>query len=182
MILTIILILLNINLQAKSENELGLSFNTLSGSGLNYNREITPKINLELSAFYFYLGENPPQEYDTFLNFGIELQYNLYKNSSNRVYLLLGGSIWQINEYYIIQIPVVNGSPREKQINIESNLNNYGFGVGHEIRLLKSFSFSYSLNYQFQNNKENTYNGFPSISNSNKYSGLGFGISFRYRF
>lgn len=170
-------------IQAKSDNELGLSFNTLSGSGLNFNTKINKSINLELTAFYFYLGENPPREYDTFLNFGSELQFNFHKNSDYRIYALLGGSYWNINEHYVEIVPVVNGSPREVDRKISHTLFNYGLGVGSEIYLLKDFSISISLSYQFQNSENSNFNSvFDRNPKGDSFNGLGYGISFRYRF
>lgn len=179
----ILLIFCFLNLQAKSDNELGLSFNTLSGSGLNFNTRINNSFNLELTAFYFYLGENPPRDYDTFLNFGSELQFNFHKDSDYRFYTFLGTSYWNINEYFVEIVPVVNGSPREVDRKIRHTLFNYGLGVGSEIYILRDFSISLSISYQIQNSENSNFNSvFDRNPSGDSFKGLGYGISFRYRF
>lgn len=171
------------NLQAKSENELGLNFNTLSGMGINYNTEINRNFNLELSSFYFYLGENPPKFYDTYFNFGSELQYNFIQNSNIRTYSLIGFSYWNINQHYAVKVPVVNGSPVEENIVKKNNIFNYGIGLGNEFFFSENFSLSVSLSYQFQNNNKSKLDNFLNRNpNGKNHQGLGYGISFRYRF
>lgn len=183
MILIFIYLLSILNLQAKSENELGLSFSSLSGAGINYNRELNSKFNLELNSFYFYLGNNPPKVYDTYFNIGGEFQYNIFKNSYNRFYSFIGLSYWNINQNYVIQIPVVNGSPKEESKIKSHSILNYGFGVGNEFRVLNDFSLSFSILYQFQNLKNSSLNNFLDRNpKKDFYQGFGFGVSFRYKF
>lgn len=171
------------NLQAKPSNELGLSFSTLSGAGINWNHSLNSNVNLEFSGFYFYYGEKPPKVFDTYLNFGGEFQYNFLNNRKNRFYAFVGSSYWDINRYNVIEIPSVNGSPSQKDIKINHFQFNYGFGLGDEFKIIDQFYLAVSLSYQFQNSDKSTLNSLIDRNpKGEKFNGIGFGCSFRYKF
>lgn len=179
----ILLILFNINIQAKSNNQLGLSFSTVSGTGINFNHNLNSKLNLELTSFYMYLGDKPPKEYETYFNIGGEIQYNIYKNNGNRTYIALASSYWDINQHYIKEIPSVNGSPKDKDTVNSYVINNYGLGFGNEFELDEHITFSISLLYQFQKSPlTNLSEIIDRNPKSKSFSGIGFGVSLRYRF
>lgn len=184
MITALIILLLNFT-HSKDNNQLGVGFSNVSGAGASYNYKINSKLHFDLNSFYFYIGENPPMEYDTYFTFGGELQYNLFKYSEkdNRVYFLIGSSIWNINQHYLKDIPSVNGSVDFQKVKDNFRISNFGFGLGNELIIKESYSLNFSLLYQFQNSDVSKLNNLIDRSPNSKYfNGLGFGLSIRYRF
>jgi len=99
------------------------------------------------------------------------------------LYLTLASSYWDVNQHYVKEIPSVNGSPNEKDTVNNFNIVNYGLGIGNEFEINREFSFSISLLYQFQSSQISNLSEFIDRKpKSNSFSGIGFGLSFRYRF
>ncbi len=180
----VILLFISSFSHSKDNNQLGVGFSNLSGAGASYNYKFNSLIHIELNSFYFYLGDKPPLVYDTYFNFGGEIQLNLlrYSEFDNRLYFLIGTSYWNVNKHYSKDITSINGSPDQENVVDNYKLFNYGVGVGNQFIFKENYSLNFSILYQLQNSDVSPLNNLIDRNpKSNSFNGLGFGISLKYR-
>lgn len=164
------------------KHQLGLSLNTIVGSGLEYQVELTKDFALSTRAFIYYQGEDPPDVKDQSINFGFDLQYNFLNERRKRLYSFIGASYWQMESRNIREVTVgeINETQRVKNFDY---LRNLGLGVGYEYKLSPSIAFDIKLGFHYQSGGEISFAELIDRTHGeNQFFGLGGGISLRYIF
>ncbi len=162
-------------INSQNYNYFGLSASSISGTGLSYGRIFGSDYLLKICGMYYNNREKKTSETDPSLSdfnttkwwdSGAELQRIIYsKENENAVmhfYGLIGGSYW----YEKKERPF---SP-EKNRTVKYYSAGAGFGV--RIKISDRFAINGDIGYQYSG----------SISNSEKYTGLGGGVGVNFLF
>ncbi len=164
------------------KHQFGLGFSTISGSGLTYQLDIDKLNTLRLNFFAYYQGEEPPDKIKLYSNIGLEYQFNLYNNRTERAYLFAGGSYWLIEkrDYEWGYIKDIKTKIADNEL---YRLFNTGFGAGYEVKFWGRAAFSISLGLQYQISEKSSLDKlFDRNPTGESFFGLGGGIGLRYTF
>lgn len=138
----------NLNLIAK-EQQVGVNFSSISGSGLSYHTQINKDIEITATGFLYYTGDGVSKDIDKAYLFGSELQYNLSESKDNRLFLFLGSSFWYLEKEMPRSIKI-----NDKLINYTvldiNRIWNLGLGIGYEIPIMDIAKFNLGIGLQYQ--------------------------------
>lgn len=167
------------------ENKVGLTYSMLSGYGLTYLRSFDNNFSIKTQLYLWGITEANGTEYrDNSLDLaiGAELQYNLAKFQSNRLYALAGFYF----DYEYSLYDYLKGSQSNRLVKTAFDITrhfNVGLGVGFEVYLLNNISVAFDGGYYGQV-KSNNYADFLTATTNTKAIGFGLagGISLYYNF
>lgn len=167
------------------DNKIGFTYSMMTGYGLTYYRQLNETIGLK-SQFFAYgrIEDNPTESYNfdrMHLTLGTELQFNLKKFESSRLYLLTGGFYRYLSEsdgYW--------SGPDYIDVTKDTRDINLGLGFGFEFMLDYNFSIAIDGGYHFNFGKVDSYDrrnnvSMPITSYPKEFS-YAFGISLFYNF
>lgn len=173
-------------------NKIGFTYSMMTGYGLSYQRQLTDKIGLKSQFFAYGSIEDNPNSGNNFndvqVTIGTELQYDLKKFESSRLYLLAGGFYrYMLEDYYYYDDMNTNNNFQTTKNDI-----NVGLGFGFEFMLDYNFSASIDGGYHFNYRTLDTYDSFydnvtqrstiiPITTNPMNF-GFAFGVSLFYNF
>ncbi len=164
------------------KHQFGLGYSSISGAGLTYQLDIDKLNTLRLNFFAYYLGDEPPDKVKLYSNIGLEYQYNLYNNRSERAYIFSGMSYWLI-EKRDYELGYVNDILTKLADNELYRLYNFGLGIGYEVKFWERAAFSISLGLQYQmSEKSNLDKLFDRNPTGESFFGIGGGLGLRYTF
>jgi hypothetical protein len=164
------------------DNKIGFTYSMMTGYGLTYYRQINELVGLK-SQFFAYgrIEDNPSESYDfdrIHLTLGSEIQFNLKKFDSSRLYLLTGGFYRYLSESDW-GWDGVNFNKDTRDINL-------GLGFGFEFMLDYNFSIAIDGGYHFNFSKVDSYdrrnNIMLPITTYPKEFSYAFGVSLYYNF
>ena len=166
------------------DNKIGFTYSMMTGYGLSYQRQFTETIGLK-SQFFAYgsVNDDPNTENtfdDIYISIGSELQFNLKKYESTRLYLLAGGFYrYLVEDDYMYFGNQNYGQDKRKDINV-------GLGFGLEFMMDYNFSISLDGGFHFNYGILDSYtmqNGIyvPVKTNPMEF-GFAFGLSLFYNF
>ncbi len=172
----------NANTDYQPRNSIGVKFSNISGYGLSFSKRLFDNYNVKFCGIVFYdeyvkgfkdslLEDSKNINYD----YGIELQRDVFKSESTRVYALGG-------------IFVSKSQDREKErsytglmiTNTDDDFDKLtgGIGVGVEFVTKKKLAFNIDIGYRFEHS-DGKESGIP-VEENNTMVGLGIGISYLY--
>jgi hypothetical protein len=156
------------------KNTIGIKYSNISGYGIYYNREITENFKLQIMGLVYYLYglkdniEHKNLNYDI----GLEIQRNILKGQSTRLYFLVGAY------YYLDDDKYEGNGTKDYKIN-----HSYNVGVGFAGEYYyHRFIISLDVGYKFFEDRwEITHDAqqYPEIKRVTK-RGLGIGIGFMF--
>lgn len=163
------------------KHQIGLSYSSFSGSGLNYQIELDRTNSLQFTLLPIYLS---PKANELEINaiIGSEYQFSLKRFEQSRLYLLIGSSIQHL-ENRLTTTRVLN-DVKITETKIKTNsIFNTGIGVGYEYKLLPRLSASSSLGllYQLSDNSDNS-ELWDRNPRGDSFIGVGLSLSIRYIF
>jgi len=175
----------------RGDNQIGVSFSNFSGWGLDYQYRLNPGISIRFVGFPYYVGESPPDQVDKYFNYGLQLQYKLYRIDNHRIFALIGYNHWD-NAIADTSHFIEQGFEYVRKHRTEMTIDNYYLGIGYEYTLLKYVSISLEVGYllqyisnnydKYDNNLRIDLNNLISRSIEGEFKGFGVGFSFRYNF
>ncbi len=164
------------------KNSIGAKFSNISGYGLSFSKRLFDNYNVELSGIVFYdeyvkgfkdsiLEDSKNIIYD----YGIELQRDLFKGESTRIYAL-GGIFFSKtqNTHKTKNYAGVLYTETDDEFDKVAG----GIGVGIEFITKKRLSFNIDIGYRFEHS-DGKESGIP-VEENNTTVGLGMGISYLY--
>ena len=159
-------------------NRVGLTYSILSGYGLTYLRQLDDKFSIKGQLFGFGKYESEPESYnENYLNLsvGAELQYNLIKHRTNRLYSLLGA-------YFVYDYNETSGW--NSDYNSIYKYYNLGLGIGFESMLFSNITVAVDGGYFGQYVKYLSENGssINTLRSNDIVFGFGIGVSLYYNF
>ncbi len=164
------------------KHQFGLGYSSISGAGLTYQLDIDKLNTLRLNFFAYYQGDEPPDKVKLYSNIGLEYQFNLFNNRSERAYFFSGMSYWLI-EKRDYELGYVNDVLTKLADNELYRLYNFGLGLGYEVKFWERAAFSISLGLQYQiSEKSNLDKLFDRNPNGESFLGIGGGLGLRYTF
>lgn len=195
----LLLIFFNINYLAKSENlviknssienekslnvyRLGVTYSDLSGYGLTYLRELNDRYAIKTQLFLFGSVDDKTSDL-LMISIGAELQYNIVKNKTNRLYGIGGFqySYFEDDGYSFFDFSLFRNLIKAERINRNYNL---GLGFGFETFFFRNLTIAVDCGvYGLIGRNTKKKDG----SNSEKLEdvfnfGNGFGITLYYNF
>lgn len=187
MICIIASILLFSSLSLKSQkitypkHQIGISYSSFSGTGLNYQIETNKMNAFQVSAFAYY-NSAVDNEKNIIAIIGGEYQLTLLKESNTRYYLFTGLSVLHLED----QITTIR---KENDVIIKdtkiSSDRIYNFGIGPALEYKPHIQFAISIGAGFLyqiSNKEPFSEFWDRSPNNTSYFGIGGTISLRYVF
>ncbi len=150
------------DLELETKNlQLGLAFSTLGGSGIYILAKPKPTDYFKITGIFVY--DNEDEIKDTFFSLGAEYQRNLFMNSANRTYAILGTSF--------------DNSISGETFFDESNTDrifNFGVGMGIDFgSFVKGIVLNLHLTYQYT-----TAFGDSEFTRLGLGAGFGIGLNF----
>ncbi|MDD3046026.1 MAG: hypothetical protein PHF33_11270 [Candidatus Delongbacteria bacterium] len=163
-------------------NSIGVKFSNISGYGLSFSRRLFDNYNVKFGGIVFYdeyvkghkdsiLEDSKNINYD----YGIELQRDIFKNESKRIYAL-GGIFFsktQNTEKTRNYTGILYTDTDDEYDKVTG-----GIGVGIEFVTKRRLSFNIDIGYRFEHS-DGKESGIPVKENNTKV-GLGIGISYLY--
>lgn len=163
------------------KHQIGLSYSSFSGAGINYQFEPDKYQAIQFSVLpYYYSKENNDLQIIGLV--GIEYQLNILKNNKSRYYVFVGSSMNHLEDRLTTKKVINDVEYIEKNITT-NRIYNFGFGAGIEYKPLPVFSISPSIGILYQISEKSSYSEFWDRNPGGEtFLGIGCGISIRYVF
>ncbi len=167
------------------DNKVGLTYSMMSGYGLTYLRSFENNFSIKTQLYlYGSVDANDTEYRDNSLKLaiGAELQYNLAKFQSNRLYVLAGFYYDYDYSLYDYLLHTKDEVVKKNAFDITRHYN-VGLGIGFEVYLLNNISVAFDGGY-YGEIKNNNQADFYTVKETSKSIGFGFagGISLYYNF
>lgn len=157
------------------DNSVGVKYSNFSGYGIVYSRRLFDDYVISISGVAIYYEfqkwkdmskeQLVEDQHDVIMNFGLELQRNLFVSNNTRVYMLLGGQF-------------INDDNRQMDDGSKKIIYSAAFGFGFEWFVEEQISFYLNMGYKYDEISKEEYLQ-PSLE---RKTGIGFGIGFVYHF
>ncbi len=178
LILTIFLLTISTTWASKyPHHQLGISYSTISGTGLGYVIELDRHNAFQFTVMPYYTGSNAENNLNLTVITGVEYQKTIYRNSEHKVYGFAAASLWYFEKNSVTYINP--GTDFEKQINLYDKdvFHNLGLGVGYNYILNEAVSFNMNLGLQYQTTSNDSYHNYLERTNGKEsFIGLGGGV------
>lgn len=163
------------------KHQLGIGFSTVNGMGLSYQINISRLWSAKANGFAYYHAKTPPEDTHYYLNGGLQLQFNIFKQSKDRFYLFAGGSRWYFEERTPIRY-IENDLEIFYISKKIGRMTNIGLGGGYEI-IKGPIAFSFELGGQWQGSDKTDFSIiFDRNPSGTSYIGLSAAIGIRIYF
>lgn len=168
----------NVSLAGKyPHHQLGISFSTISGTGLGYVIELDRYNSFQFTLMPYYTGSNAEKNLNLTLITGLEYQRTLYRDFENKIYAFGAASLWYFEKN---SSRIINpNSDFEKEILLYDKdvYHNLGLGLGYDYILNEVVSFNFNLGLQYQFTSNDSYpNYLERTRGQASFLGLGGGI------
>jgi len=164
---------------AYPKHRLGVGVSNTSGSGLSYNFELNSDFVFQLNGIALYYGDNPPDEVLFAGIVGGEIQFNINRTISNRLYITSGFSYTYLKDNWTKSRFINDRVVIEKYTEL-NRIKNFGIGFGYEYYFTKTLSSNIYLGYNYQiSGQSMRFSKFLDYNPNGKYYntiGIGFGI------
>ena len=179
-ILSIIFLVAISSLSARKfpKHEIGISFSTISGTGLGYLVELDRWNSLKFTFMPFYSGDEPQKNDNLSLIGGVEYHKNLYRDFEHKIYVFVSASIWYFEQHESFIINPNTDFETEVTKFDKDVYHNFGLGVGYIYNLNNVVSFDFNLGLQYQISSNNSYYNYLERlgSGEDSFFGLGGGV------
>ena len=131
------------------DNKVGLTYSMMSGYGLTYLRSFENNFSIKTQLYlYGSVDANDTEYRDNSLKLaiGAELQYNLAKFQSNRLYVLAGFYYDYDYSLYDYLLHTKDEVVKKNAFDITRHYN-VGLGIGFEVYLLNNISVAFDGGY-----------------------------------
>lgn len=163
------------------KHQFGIGYSSFSGSGLNYQIEISKFHALQFSLLPIYLSSNSDElEINGIL--GGEYQFTFTRNDASRFFVFSGTSVQHL-ENRLTSTRIVNDLKIvETKINT-NRIYNFGLGLGLEYKPHPRFAISAGIGLLYQVSEKSTYSEFWDRNPSgDSFLGIGGSLSLKYVF
>lgn len=176
-ILTIFLLAISTSFASKyPRHQVGISYSTISGTGLGYVLELDRHNAFQFTVMPYYTGSNADNDLNLTIISGVEYQRTIYRDSEHKVYGFAAVSLWYFEKNSVIYIN--QGTDFEKQIKLYDKdvYHNLGLGVGYDYILNEAVSFNFNLGLQYQMTSNDSFHNYLERTNGNpSFLGVGGG-------
>jgi hypothetical protein len=159
------------------KHQLGISFSTISGTGLGYVLEFDRYNALQFTLMTYYTGSSTGGNLNLTVISGIEYQRTIHRDAENKLYAFGAASLWYFEKN---STKVINSNTDfEKEIDIYDKdvFHNLGIGIGYDYILNKVVSFNVNLGLQYQTTANDSFANFlERTRGSSSFLGLGGGV------
>ncbi|MER3328872.1 MAG: hypothetical protein RIF34_04780 [Candidatus Kapaibacterium sp.] len=158
-------------------HQLGISYSTISGTGLGYNLELDRQNAFLFTVMPYYTGSNAENNLNLTIITGIEYQKTIYRNSEHKVYGFIAASLWYFEKNSVTYID--QGTDFEKEVKLYDKdvYHNLGLGAGYNYILNNAVSFNLNLGLQYQTTSNDSfYNYLERTDGSESFIGIGGGV------
>lgn len=157
------------------KHEVGISFSTISGTGLGYLLELDRWNAFQFTFMPFYSGDEPQKNDNLSLIGGIEYHRVLYRDFEHRFYLFGAVSIWYFEQHESMIINPNTDFEKEIILFDKDVYHNFGLGFGYMYNLNNVVSFDFNLGLQYQTSSNNSFHNYLERIESGESSFLGLG-------
>lgn len=158
-------------------HQLGISYSTISGTGLGYVIELDRHNAFQFTVMPYYTGSNADKDLNLTVITGVEYQKTLYRDSEHKVYGFAAASLWYFEKNSVTYID--QGTDFEKEIKLYDKdvYHNLGLGVGYNYILNSAVSFNFNLGLQYQSTSNDSFDNFLERTNGKEsFIGIGGGV------
>lgn len=141
-------------------HQLGISYSTISGTGLGYVIELDRHNAFQFTVMPYYTGSNVDNDLNLTIISGLEYQRTIYRDSENKIYGFVAASLWYFEKNSVTKINA--GTDFEKEIKLYDKdvYHNLGLGVGYDYILNEAVSFNINLGLQYQSTSNDSFINF----------------------
>lgn len=175
LITTFVIAFTSLNAAKFPKHQLGITFSTISGTGLGYMLELDRWNSLKFTFMPFYSGDEPQKNDNLSLIGGLEYHKNIYRDNEHKVYIFGAASIWYFEQYESFIINPNMDFETEITDFDKDVYHNLGLGVGYIYNINNVVSFDFNLGLQYQISTNNSYYNFLERLESGEDSFLGLG-------
>lgn len=158
-------------------HQLGISYSTISGTGLGYVIELDRHNALQFTIMPYYTGSNADNDLNLTVISGIEYQRTIYRDSENKIYAFGAASLWFFEKNSVLFMN--QNTDFEKQIKLYDKdvYHNLGVGVGYNYILNEVVSLNANLGLQYQLTGNDSYTNYlERTDGKSSFIGLGGGV------
>lgn len=158
-------------------HQLGISYSTISGTGLGYIIELDRHNAFQFTLIPYYTGNNAENNLNLTIISGVEYQKTIYRNSEHKVYGFAAASLWYFEKNSVTYIDP--GTDFEKEIKLYDKdvYHNLGLGVGYNYILNSAVSFNINLGLQYQTTSNDSFDNFlERVDGNDSFIGVGGGV------
>ena len=158
-------------------HQLGISYSTISGTGLGYVIELDRQNAFQFTVMPYYTGSNADNNLNLTIITGIEYQKTIYRDSGHKVYGFAAASLWYFEKNSVTYIDP--GTDFEKEIKLYDKdvYHNLGLGVGYNYILNSAVSFNFNLGLQYQTTSNDSFDNFlERVEGNTSFIGVGGGV------
>ena len=158
-------------------HQLGISYSTISGTGLGYVIELDRHNAFQFTVMPYYTGSNAENNLNLTVITGVEFQKTIYRDSEHKVYGFAAASLWYFEKNSVTYIN--QGTDFEKEIKLYDKdvYHNLGLGVGYDYILNEAVSFNMNLGLQYQMTSNDSFTNYLERTDGKEsFIGLGGGV------
>lgn len=158
-------------------HQLGISYSTISGTGLGYVLELDRHNAFQFTIMPYYTGCNADNNLNLTIISGVEYQRTIYRDFENKIYAFGAASLWFFEKNSVKYINQNTDFEKEIKLYDKDVYHNLGLGVGYDYILngAVSFNFNLGLQYQFTSN-DSYFNYLERTDGKSSFIGLGGGV------
>lgn len=158
-------------------HQLGISFSTISGTGLSYQIELDRHNSFQFTLMPYYTGSEADKNLNLTLITGIEYKKTIYRDIENKIYGFVAASLWYFEKNDIRIINPNTDLEQEVTLYDKDVYHNLGLGVGYDYILNEVVLFNFNLGLQYQTTANDSFNNFLERTNGKaSFIGLGGGV------
>lgn len=158
-------------------HQLGISYSTISGTGLGYIIELDRHNAFQFTIMPYYTGSNADNDLNLTIISGIEYQRTIYRDFENKIYAFGAASLWFFEKNSVKYINQNTDFEEEIKLYDKDVYHNLGVGVGYDYILNEAVSFNFNLGLQYQFTSNDSYfNYLERTDGKSSFIGLGGGV------
>jgi len=158
-------------------HKLGISFSTISGTGLAYQIDLDRHNSFQFTLMPYYTGSDADKNLNLTIISGLEYRRTIYRDSENKIYGFAAASLWYFEKNEVEIINPNTDLEREISLYDKDVYHNLGVGVGYDYTLNQVVSFNFNLGLQYQSTTNDSYLNFLERTDGNSsFLGLGGGV------
>ena len=158
-------------------HQLGISYSTISGTGLGYVIELDRHNAFQFTVMPYYTGSNADNDLNLTIITGIEYQRTIYRDSEHKVYGFVAASLWYFEENSVTLINPDTDFEKEIKLYDKDVYHNLGLGVGYNYIINSAVSFNFNLGLQYQSTSNDSFDNFLERTDGKEsFVGVGGGV------
>lgn len=158
-------------------HQLGISYSTISGTGLGYVIELDRHNAFLFTLMPYYTGSNADNDLNLTVISGFEYQRTIYRDSENKLYAFGAASLWFFEKNSVKYINQNTDLEEEIKLYDKDVYHNLGIGIGYNYIMNEAVSFNFNLGLQYQFTDNDSFSNFlERTDGKSSFIGLGGGV------